>query len=127
MYLLDSNILIYSAKTEYAFLRNYIASTTAVSAVSVATIIEVLGFHRLVPEDKTYFESCFALLQVFEVTQLISDRAVVIRQSQKLSLGDAIIAATALVHHCELVTRNTNDFNAITGLRLVNPFSDFGA
>lgn len=122
MYLLDSNILIYSSKTEYSFLRTYITHTTLISAVSVATVIEVLGFHRLAPEDKTYFESCFALLQVFEVTQVVSDKAVELRQKQKLSLGDSIIAATALVHDCELLTRNTDDFVGIAGLKLVNPF-----
>ena len=60
MYLLDSNILIYSAKPEYTFLRNYITNATAISAVSVTKVIEVLGFHRLSPNDKEYFESCFA-------------------------------------------------------------------
>ncbi len=122
MYLLDSNILIYSAKAEYSFLRNYITNATAISAVSVATVIEVLGYHRLTHEDKTYFESCFALLQIFEVTQAVSDKAVELRQRQKLSLGDAIIAATAFVHDCELVTRNTDDFKNIVGLKLVTPF-----
>jgi toxin FitB len=122
MYLLDSNILIYSAKTEYSFLRNYITNTIAVSAVSVATVIEVLGYHKLSSEDKTYFESCIALLQVFEVSQVISDKAVELRQKQKLSLGDAIIAATAIIHDCELVTRNIEDFVGITALKLVNPF-----
>ena len=34
---------------------------------------------------------------------------------------DAIIAATALVHQIPLVTRNTEDFQNIEGLRLVNP------
>ncbi|MFN0201316.1 MAG: type II toxin-antitoxin system VapC family toxin [Bacteroidia bacterium] len=122
MYLLDSNILIYSSKTEYSFLRNYITSTTAISAVSVATVIEVLGYHKLSFEDKTYFESCIALLQVFEVSQSISDKAVELRQNQKMSLGDAIIAATAIVHDCELVTRNVGDFAGITALKLLNPF-----
>jgi hypothetical protein len=62
-------------------------------------------------------------MQVFEVTQPIAERAVELRQRQKLSLGDAIIAATALVHDCELITRNIVDFEEIPGLRLVNPFS----
>lgn len=123
MYLLDSNILIYSARAEFASLRNYFTSDTIFSAVSVATVIEVLGFHRLTPEDKLYFESCIALMQVIEVTQPIAAKAVELRQRQKLSLGDAIIAATALVHDCELITRNIGDFEAIPNLKLVNPFS----
>ncbi len=123
MYLLDSNILIYSAKKEHLFLRTYITDALVTSAVSVATVIEVLGYHRLTMDDKTYFESCFALLEVFEVTQVVSDKAVELRQKQKLSLGDSIIAATVLVYDCELVTRNIDDFKTITGLQLVNPFA----
>jgi hypothetical protein len=122
MYLLDSNILIYSSKPEYAFLREYITSETALSAASVATVIEVLGFHRLTLEDRAYFESCFALLHIFEVDHAISAKAVALRQQQKLSLGDAIIAATALVKDCILVTRNMADFASVDGLAVINPF-----
>ena len=123
MYLLDSNILIYSVKKEHLFLRTYITDTLVTSAVSVATVIEVLGYHRLTTEDKKYFESCFALLDIFEVTKAVSDKAVQLRQQQKLSLGDSIIAATALVYDYELITRNIDDFKTIPTLKLVNPFA----
>jgi predicted nucleic acid-binding protein len=39
-----------------------------------------------------------------------------------VSLGDALIAATALEQGLPLVTRNTDDFKWIAGLQLVNPF-----
>jgi hypothetical protein len=39
-------------KPEYSFLRKYITTATAMSAVSIRTVIEVLGYHRLLPEDK---------------------------------------------------------------------------
>ncbi len=39
-----------------------------------------------------------------------------------MSLGDAIIASTALVYGLILITRNVNDFRWITQLRLWNPF-----
>ena len=38
--------------------------------------------------------------------------------SHKLSLTDAVIAATALSHDIELYTRNINDFRFISGLKL---------
>ncbi len=38
--------------------------------------------------------------------------------SHKLSIPDAIIAATALVHHKELYTRNIKDFRFITDIQL---------
>ena len=39
-----------------------------------------------------------------------------------MTLGDSLIAATALVWDHELVTRNTEDFAWIEGLRVINPF-----
>lgn len=47
--------------------------------------------------------------------------AVRLRQLRKLTLGDALIAATALVHDRTLVTRNVQDFNWIPGLNVLNP------
>lgn len=38
--------------------------------------------------------------------------------SHKLSLTDALIAATALSHDLDLYTRNINDFRFISGLKL---------
>lgn len=43
--------------------------------------------------------------------------------SHKLSLPDALIAATALVHNLELYTLNTKDFRSIFGLQLYQPMS----
>jgi predicted nucleic acid-binding protein len=122
MKLLDSNILIYSSKQELAFLRKYFSDESFRSAVSVVTVIEVLGFNRLTTEDKRYFESCFSITEIFEVNQIVMDKAVLLRQSQKIALGDAIVAATALVYDYELITRNISDFQGIEGLRLYNPF-----
>jgi len=39
-----------------------------------------------------------------------------------MALGDALTAATALVHGLTLVTRNTGDFEWVEGLSLHNPF-----
>jgi predicted nucleic acid-binding protein len=38
-----------------------------------------------------------------------------------MSLGDAIIAATAFIHHFEIYTHNTKDFNTIGGLTVIDP------
>jgi len=39
-----------------------------------------------------------------------------------MSLGDSLVAATALVHNHKLITRNASDFNWVPGLVLENPF-----
>jgi len=43
-----------------------------------------------------------------------------------MTLGDAIIAGTALAYRLTLMTRNTDDFRWIAELKLLNPF-DLGA
>ncbi|MEI6339167.1 MAG: PIN domain-containing protein [Verrucomicrobiota bacterium] len=42
--------------------------------------------------------------------------AIALRQECKMGLADTVIAATALVHGLELVTRNGDDFKHVTGL-----------
>jgi predicted nucleic acid-binding protein len=41
-----------------------------------------------------------------------------------MSLGDALIAGTALSHQLRLATHNTSDFNWINELEVFDPISD---
>src|SRR5439155_7350722 len=106
--LLDSNIIIYAAKPEHADLRRLIAEhAPALSAVSV---VEVLGYHRLTPQERQHFEAFFAAATVLPISREVVERAVGLRQTKKMTLGDSLVAATALVYRRTLVTRNTKDF-----------------
>jgi predicted nucleic acid-binding protein len=120
MRLLDSNIVIYAAQPANDWLRTEIL--TQPFAVSQATRVEVLGWHRITPEDKSDLEAFLAAGSLLSITDAIADRALTLRQTKKMSLGDAFIAATALEHDLELSTQNTDDFKHIAELRLVNPF-----
>ena len=62
MILLDSNILIYSAQAAHESLRLLMSNPQ--NAVSAFTMLEVLGYPALLPIDKTYFQSVFAVLEV---------------------------------------------------------------
>ena len=117
--LLDSNNIIYSVKPANTQLRQFIRQATP--AVSAVSVVEVLGFHRLTPSDKIIFEQFFSAVRILPVDDAVIDKAVQIRQKRKMSLGDALIAATALVHGLTLLTRNTTDFVSIPGLRVQNP------
>ena len=50
--------------------------------------------------------------------------AIDLRRQRKMTLGDALIAATCLEHGLKLATRNTSDFDWIAGLT-VDALSDF--
>ncbi len=118
--LLDSNIIIYSAQPENAHLRELIAEY--VPAVSALSYLEVLGYHLLKEEQRQYFEEFFQVAQVLAISQDVLNQAVILRQQKRMTLGDAIIAGTALVYRLTLITRNTDDFRWITQVRLRNPF-----
>lgn len=120
MPLLDSNILIYSGEAQFAArLLPYVTDPN--NLVSTISIVETLGYHKITPAQTLYFESLFKVLNTVPVDDVIIQRAVQLRQMKKMSLGDALIAASALVHGVELVTRNTTDFSGISGLIVVNP------
>jgi predicted nucleic acid-binding protein len=118
--LVDSNILIYAAQPAHARLRQFIA--VHVPAVSAVSYVEVLGYHQLDDEERQYLEAFFRLARLLPLSQAVLDQAVTLRQQRKMSLGDALVAGTALVHGLTLVTRNVEDFQWIQGLSLLNPF-----
>ena len=119
--LLDSNIIIYSVEPQNQQIRDLIAIEAP--SVSEISYLEVLGFPRITPIQIQLFSEFFASAPTLPIDRPILDRAVSLRQQQRMSLGDAIVAATALVHDKTLVTRNTADFRWITGLRLHDPFA----
>ena len=120
--LLDSNIIIYAAQPQYPQLREFIAERSP--AVSALSYLEVLGYHQLTEEQRYYFEAFFQAAEVLPISQAVLIQAVALRQQRRMTLGDAIVAGTALVHHLTLVTRNVDDFQWITDLSLLNPLEN---
>jgi toxin FitB len=117
--LLDSNIVIYGLEPAYPVIQAWIA--TVAPAVSAISKVEVLGFHGLTPDKETLLEQFFKAATVLPVDDVVIERAILLRQIRKLSLGDSIIAATALEYEVPLATRNVSDFKWITGLQLIDP------
>ncbi|MDM8525724.1 type II toxin-antitoxin system VapC family toxin [Desulfococcaceae bacterium HSG8] len=120
--LLDSNIIIYAIKPEFSGLREFISEHTP--SVSVISYLEVLGYHQLTPEDKQDFKDFFDAVPMINLSQPILEQAVNLRQQRKMSLGDSIIGATAMVHSLTLVTVNVKDFRWIQGIEILNPLAN---
>ena len=119
--LIDSNIIIYAARPEHENLRQFIAEHTP--AVSAVSYVEVLGYHNLTKADQELFEEFFASSVILPMSQGVIDQAIQLRQEQRMTLGDSLVAGTALVHQHMLVTRNTKDFLWISDLEILNPFA----
>lgn len=118
--LLDSNIIIYAIKPEFSQLRELIAEHSPL--VSAISYVEVLGYHQLTTEDEQDLTDFFDATEILPISTTVLSKAVALRKQRKMSLGDSVIAATALVNELTLVTANSKDFKWIEGLKLLNPF-----
>jgi toxin FitB len=120
--LLDSNIIIYASQPEHEWLRQFIAEHSPF--VSAVTYVETLGYNELSEQERVYLEEFFSASEVLPISEAVIQEAVHLRQQRRMSLGDSLVAATALTNELQLVTRNTDDFEWINQLRLLNPFEE---
>lgn len=117
--LLDSNILIYSANPDAKRLQVWLSKNSL--HISDITLLEVLGYHKLTNPDQKYFEKFLSNCNQIAISSEILQKAIVLRQSKSMSLGDSIIAGTALIYQLPLVTLNDKDFKHYKNLLLIDP------
>ncbi|MBT4137929.1 MAG: type II toxin-antitoxin system VapC family toxin [Candidatus Latescibacteria bacterium] len=117
--LIDSNIIIYSVQPEHGRLRDFVKEQNPY--VSAVSYVEVLGYHGLTESEKNLFGLFFQEATVLDITQDVILEATLLRQQKRMSLGDSLIAGTALVNDLTLVTRNIADFSWIDALKIINP------
>ena len=118
--LADSNLIIYGARPENQFLRDWFKSEAP--SVSGVSYVEALGYHGLTQPDREFFESFFAVARVLPIDASVLDQAVKLRQTRKMSLGDSLVAGSAMANGLTLATRNVRDFTWIPDFPLFNPF-----
>ena len=119
MILIDSNILIYAATEQHKSLRNLLKNPE--SCCSIISKLEVLGYPKITLEQTKYFEAMFQLLDILPITEEIIKQAIVYRKKHNMSVGDAIIAATAKIFNVKLYTNNEKDFINIKDISIINP------
>jgi len=94
-------------------------------SVSIISKIEVLGFNTQEYELEQ-LESFIQLSSIVYIDEAVADKTIEIRRMKRIKLPDAIIAATALLQNCILLSHNTTDFNKIEGLQVLDPYSFIG-
>ena len=117
----DTNVLIY-ADRGVASAKELIMRTQQRS-ISAVTYMEYVPFCRN-KKELAIFEKMLTTLQftIHEIDATISYQArQLVRQfalSHSMEMGDALIAATAIVHHELLCTSNIKHFSQVNGLML---------
>jgi predicted nucleic acid-binding protein len=117
MVVLDSNLFIYLANGSLS--SNAIADTDIAHA-SISEI-ETLGYWDIRANELLLLQALFHESDELALTRDVVATAIKLRQSRSMSLGDAIIAATAIVNDYPLWTANMEDFAHIDGLQMHNP------
>ena len=120
--LLDTNILIYHLK---AVLPPELKASLALAVstqrahVSVITRMEMLAWrgHNELSLNQTH--GLLQLTKELSLVEPVVQEAIRLRKQFGLKLPDAVIAATAVVHLCTLVTGNGADFERVSGLNLL--------
>ncbi len=68
-------------------------------------------------------ENMLNLADMFYINDNVIQKTIDLRKAHKIKLGDAIIAATALVYNFDLLSHNSVDFKNIPGLTVIDPYS----
>lgn len=114
----DTNIIIYIAKGNIG--EEFIGDE-AILFPSIVRI-ESLGYSRIRSVEEQKIRELLATFTEAPLTSAVIERAVKLRQVKHMSLGDSIVAATALENNCRLMTANIDDFSHINELLVVAPF-----
>lgn len=123
-YLIDSNVIIHyigyqftgvqKQKLDKIFDRSF--------HYSIISRIEVLNDQKADHSEYNKLVRFLNLGTQHDVDIVIGDKVIELRKViTKRKLFDMIIAATALVNDCTLLTQNTADFKNIPGLTVENP------
>ncbi|STZ63141.1 PIN domain [Moraxella lacunata] len=120
MILVDSNVIIYyfnGIQKAETFLTDNIGNM----AISTLTISEVLSkpnsSEKEIDNINLFLKNNF---QWIDVSREIIYKSAEIRRHKKIKTPDAIIGATALLHHLTLATRNVGDFEHLP-MTVINP------
>ncbi len=122
--LIDSNIIIYFLEKSYpnqleSFFQNIFISGFRFSSISK---IEALSLSKLSIEEIGFISTFFNQGKECVLSNNIILKAAEIRRNYRLKIPDVVIAATALIHDFELVTRNDKDFLSIPNLSILIHF-----
>jgi hypothetical protein len=121
VYTLDTNAIIYYLKNEgtaVSVLEPLFAQDVALY-VSAITELELFSSPGLTDEDMSAISQLLTSVALIPVDSRLARFAGYLRRGYRLKTADSAIAATALLTHSTLVTRNVGDFRRVPTLSLL--------
>jgi tRNA(fMet)-specific endonuclease VapC len=120
MILLDTNILIQILKGD-KITTDKVESIAASIAISSISAME-LYYGAFNKEEVRKIEKFISLFEIIHLSREISTKSIKLIQtyakSHNLDIPDSLIASTAIVNRCKLLTHNVKDFKYIEGIEL---------
>ena len=108
-YLLDTNAVIQLLAGNQSLIK--MVEDSDFLAISVISKLEFLSYPDLTEDEKNAFSELLEELTVFDLMasdSALMQEAVAMRIDGGLKLPDAVIAATALVNGCEVITNDAH-------------------
>jgi predicted nucleic acid-binding protein len=124
-YLIDSNVFIEYTSKKFSGLAEQKLDDIFNNQFhySIISRMEVLGYGKASPNELQNLSYFLSFGIIHEVGLLICDKVIEMRRAlTKKNTPDLIIAATAMVNNCTLLTNNTKDFKNIPGLNFETPW-----
>ncbi len=90
--------------------------------LSIITELELLSWPKLSEHGITTIQKFVSHCFIYPLSRETVNLAAALRRNRRISLPDAVIAATAMMHNQTLVTRNVKDFAGIGTIEVINPF-----
>ncbi|MBS3026083.1 MAG: type II toxin-antitoxin system VapC family toxin [Dolichospermum sp. DET50] len=130
MILCDTNILIEFYKNNFQIISEL--RFVGLNQLAISTITQAELYYGAINNvELKKIKKHLQLIHIFPVDITVSDQFIELMEtysfSHKLSIPDAFIASTALVHKIDLYTLNVKDFRFIVGLNLHQSSSNYSS
>ncbi len=118
MLTLDTNALIYYLKADVVATEVIRSAFEAYTPMFVATVteLELFSLPTITPEEVAEANRVLLTLSIIPLDSQIARIGAQLRREYRLKTPDSIIAATALLTHSTVLTRNVKDFKKIAHL-----------
>lgn len=103
-YLLDTCFILGFINNDTEVVKKFGEIDIDKCCISIINRIELLGYQGLSQDDEIKIKAILDYLDFLPLTHKVENKTIELRKRHKIKLPDAIVLATTLMHHCQLLT-----------------------